>query len=143
MSTRGRDMDATSMQQIRRAVLPRMFVVAWGTGSGAMAMGFLFVPIRVYLLGEGSERLGSVAASLVVLGLALAFGSLAALCTRKFSGVQARDVAGAWLSLGGCPACTYPIADIPCGNDGCVTCPECAARWMLPLEEMGAGGPHD
>src|SRR5688572_3382867 len=135
----GLDMDAMSRRRMRRAVLPRMFVVAWGIGSGAMALGFLLAPIRIYLLHESSVRLGVVCASLVVLGLAFALGSLAAVCLRKFSGVQARDVARAWLSLGRCPGCMYPISGIPCGNDGCVTCPECAARWMPPLPG-GTGG---
>ena len=31
---------------------------------------------------------------------------------------------------GACPACGYPILGLPTSDDGLVTCPECAGKWL-------------
>lgn len=36
-----------------------------------------------------------------------------------------------WLSMGLCPACAYPIAELEPGADGCRVCNECGRAWRL------------
>jgi hypothetical protein len=35
------------------------------------------------------------------------------------------------LAAGRCPACLYPLTELPLARDGCVICSECGAAWRL------------
>ncbi len=74
---------------------------------------------------------GEVGAATV--GLAVAYLVVAFHSRRRY---EARAVR-AWLELGRCAACAYPLRSIPPDFDGATVCPECGAAWRLAAPSEG------
>jgi len=43
----------------------------------------------------------------------------------------------AFLDVGRCPSCAYPVAELATEEDGCCECPECGGAWICPAEIEG------
>lgn len=103
-----------------------------GIAAVAILLAASLALVAVSIAVEGPAAFADLRASLLLTGPAIAMmvgaGVVApALVARRRRLAGARD---AWLRHGRCPACTYPIAEVP-AVAAARTCPECGAAWPV------------
>jgi hypothetical protein len=127
----GLDLTEQERRVLRDARFPRFLRAMISIGSGLLFAGFVLALVATALR---TEWVKDPAGLLGALGMICVMCGVTWLAMRSIDYKLGDIITDAWLRLGRCPACGFHVGAVEPGDDGAITCPECAARWRLSDE---------